>query len=389
MLGTFLNAAFGFVFWIIAARLYPKGDLGMGVAIVSAMTLIGTFSLLGLDQSIIRFFPKGKEKEKFMTSVTIVILSTISLAILFLLNIDLLAPVMIILKNQAIIFILLVLIYSIFILFTSSSIAQRKGNYYFLQYLLSGSRIFLLIPFAIFGALGILYSVGIGFLIGLIASSILFVRLKIIGKPKINLDYLKKSFKFSGTNYIVNSLATSPYQLLPILVLNVLGASETATYYIAFTISSLLFLIPSSFGLSLFVEGSHGESLKQNTLHSLIGIFSLLIPLVFILYFFGGFLLGIIGKSYVDAWDLLKIMALSSFFVSIYQLFISIKKVQKDLNSLIILSVINFSLIISLSYIFMLKFGIIGMGYAWFLSYFFSTIVVILIIRKERWIRLK
>ena len=47
--------------------------------------------------------------------------------------------------------------------------------------------------------------------------------------------------------------------ILPIMVLNVLGAEQAAYYYIAYAIAALLFMIPSAISMSLFVEGSHGE----------------------------------------------------------------------------------------------------------------------------------
>lgn len=386
MLTAFLNAAFGFIFWIIAAQLYPKEDLGISVAIVSAMSLISLLSLLGFDQSIIRFLPEGRKKEKVMTSISLVILSAAIISTIFLLNIDILSPQITIIKDNAISFIVLVILAPIFTLFTTALISLRRGGHYFLQYLLTGSRILLLFPFVIFGALGIFYSVGVGYLLSLILSTIVLMKLEIIGKPTVNMKYLKNSFKFSGVNYITGLLTSSPNLILPIFVLNILGASTTANYYIAFTIASLLFLIPSSFSISLFVEGSHGESLKKNTLHSLMAVFLLLIPIVLLLFFFGEFLLGLFGKSYVEGLDLLKIMALSSFFVCIYQIFFSIKKVQKDINVLILLSAINFVLILLLTYIFMIMFGLIGIGYAWLLSYFIISMIILILIKKENWI---
>lgn len=384
--GTYLNAAFGFFFWILAASLYSKEDFGISVAILSAMTLMSIFPLLGLDQSLIRFFPEGHEKEKLMTSITVVVTSTIIITTIFILNINLFSPNISIIQNIAIPFIAIVIFSAIFTLFSSALISRRNGKGYFIQYLLTGSRIILLAPFVVFGSFGILYSVGLGYLISLILPFLVFIKLGFIGKPTINTNYLKKSLGFSGTNYIITLATLTPYQLLPIIVLNVLGASNVANYYMAFTISSLLFLIPSAFSISLFVEGSQGESLKKNVLYSIIGIFVLLTPLIIILYFFGGLILGFIGKGYVEALDLLRIMIFSSYFMSIYQIFLSIKKVQKDVKSLLLISTLNFLFLIILSYIFMVNFGLNGIGYAYLLSYCLSSVMVIFLIKKENWV---
>jgi Na+-driven multidrug efflux pump len=78
-------------------------------------------------------------------------------------------------------------------------------------------------------------------------------------------------------------------------------------------------MIPGAFSTSLFVEGSHGEALKKNTLKSLLGTFSLLIPAVII-------------------------------------------------------------------YIFIIGFGILGVGYAWMVGYGLSSLIVVVMVWKEGWV---
>ena len=70
----------------------------------------------------------------------------------------------------------------------------------------------------------------------------------------------------------------APNLILPIMVLNVLGAEQAAYYYIAYAIAALLSMIPNAISTSLFVEGSHGEALKRTVVKSLAIIFSLLVP---------------------------------------------------------------------------------------------------------------
>ena len=59
---------------------------------------------------------------------------------------------------------------------------------------------------------------------------------------------------------------SAPNMLIPIMVLNVLGAESTANYYITYAIVSILFMIPYAFTTSLFVEGSHGGEMKKSVL---------------------------------------------------------------------------------------------------------------------------
>ena len=63
MLTSISTAAFGFIFWMIAAKIYSTEDMGVATAIISSMTLIVLFSKVGLDTSVIKFisqFDKNK-----------------------------------------------------------------------------------------------------------------------------------------------------------------------------------------------------------------------------------------------------------------------------------------------------------------------------------------
>jgi len=64
MLNTGVTAVFGFFFWIINARLYSAEQVGIGTTIISTMTLISSFSILGLGNGLIRYLPTSERKNK-------------------------------------------------------------------------------------------------------------------------------------------------------------------------------------------------------------------------------------------------------------------------------------------------------------------------------------
>ncbi|GAI92246.1 unnamed protein product, partial [marine sediment metagenome] len=53
MLSTGVMAVFGFFFWIINARLYSAEQVGIGTTLIPIMTLISSFSILGLGSGLI------------------------------------------------------------------------------------------------------------------------------------------------------------------------------------------------------------------------------------------------------------------------------------------------------------------------------------------------
>ena len=69
MLNSVAVAVTGFIFWAIAARLYPVEGLGFASATISAMTLLALLSSLGLDYGLVRFLPtSSKEATTIMNS---------------------------------------------------------------------------------------------------------------------------------------------------------------------------------------------------------------------------------------------------------------------------------------------------------------------------------
>ena len=132
----------------------------------------------------------------------------------------------------------------------------------------------------------------------------------------IDFGFLSEAFHFSAGNYLAGLFITGPNMILPIMVLNVLGAEQAGYYYIAFAIASLLFMIPYAISMSLFVEGSHGEALKRTVVKSLIVILSLLVPAAALLYVCGGGVLGVVGADYAAGGaGVLRVMVVASLFV--------------------------------------------------------------------------
>ncbi len=385
MLASVLSNAFGLLFWMIAARIYPKEDVGVATALISSLSLVILVSRFGLGQSLIRFFPERNKGKVFGTLVIITTLFAVLFGVIFIAGVEVWAPGLRPLKQYIFPYLIFLATNSVALLIGNAFIALRKAEYYFLQSLLMGSRIVFLIPLLFLGTLGIFSSLGLSFIITLIFS-LFFLVIKLGIKPAgMDRKFLKDTFRFSTGNHVATLLMQSPRYILPVMILNTLGPEETAYYYVVFAISSLLFIIPGALSTSLFVEGSHGEVLKKTVLKSFLAIFLLLTPAVVVLYFSGELLLGLLGKDYAaGGLNLLRLMVLSSFLVGICQIYSSVKRVQKDTKGLILLGALVFILLLGLSYVFMPRLGLSGVGYAWIISYGVSGVAVAVLVRRAR-----
>lgn len=385
MASSFVAAGFGFFFWMIAARLYSQAQVGVATALMSSMGLLILISRLGLDQSVIRFFPSRDKNRVLGTAIIVPTAVALGAGLIFIAAIDVISPELAVVRTVAPLYLIFLGAYSITWVLEGALNALRKSEYYFTLNLLYGSRILFLVPLVFLGAMGIFSAFGLSFVLGLALALVLLARCSVRPAPGIDRAFLREAWQFSAGAYVAGILMSAPNMVIPIMVLHVLGAESTANYYITYAIVSILFMIPYAFTTSLFVEGSHGGEMKKSVLRTLAGMFALLIPAIIGLSLFGEQILDLIGKDYVEGAALLQVLALSALFVSVCQTFISIAKVRSDIRSLIILSGFVSVALLGLGYTLMHRFGLIGMGYAWFGTYAAGTLLVGLILKRKGW----
>ncbi|PWB50029.1 MAG: hypothetical protein C3F06_13065 [Candidatus Methanoperedenaceae archaeon] len=387
MLSRIFDVACGFVFWIIAAKFYSVEDVGVATALISSLGLVILFSRFGFDKSLIRFFNVNDKNRVLNTCLAITTVSSLIVGITYLIGIDFFASGLSFIQSPvyAVMFLLSVIMNSIVSITGNALTAMRKVDNFFFQYVIQSIRIPLLIPFVFLGSFGIFGSVGLAYLLCTLFT-ILLLRKNIRFDFKVDKKFIKESFSFSSGNYISSVLQTVPTMIMPILILNLLGEAQAAKYYIAFAIGNLVLIVPESLSTSLFVEGSHGESLRKSVIKAALAIYAFLIPAVVLIYFFGDLLLGLVGKDYAEAFELLRLLSLSSFFVAIYSLFLPVQNIRMRVESIVKLNLLRFLLLVGLSYIFILRFGIVGIGYAWMITYAVLGVGIVGLVRRMGWV---
>jgi O-antigen/teichoic acid export membrane protein len=384
MLATWITFGIGFLFWVVAARLYSEKDVGIATVLTSSITLIVALSRMGLDSSQIRFFPDYDKGKIFNTSVIISTVFSLLIGTFFVLNINVFSPQLIFLKlNNFILFSLYLAANSILTVILNTFTAMRKTEFISLCGIITGSRLLLLFPLVSFEAMGVFGAFGISFILTILLSIFILIKFDIRPAFEIDIKFLKESFHFSLGNYASALLANSPTWILPIIVFNILGSKEAAYYYIAYSIASILIVIPSAISMQLFVECSHGRSLRKVVSTSMIMTFSVLIPCAAVMTICSGWLLTAVGKDYIVGLETLRFMILSVFFMAIVYICQSIARVQKKNNVLVFIGGATFVSIIISSYYFIPKFGLVGAGYALLVGYGLVAFISILIMKKD------
>jgi O-antigen/teichoic acid export membrane protein len=118
--------------------------------------------------------------------------------------------------------------------------------------------------------------------------------------------------------------------------------------------------------------------LKENAIKSLKFIFIILIPSIIIIFLFGRYILLLFNKEFSDqSFELLKIFAISSIFSAITSIYLAIKRVQKDVKIINYINFFSSSFLIVCGYIFLIKFGLLGIGYTWLILNVSMCIVIL------------
>ena len=392
MLSTGVMAVFGFFFWIINARLYSAEQVGIGTTLISVMTLISSFSILGLGNGLIRYLPTSERKnKKINTSFTLVILMSILISVICLIFLKTFSPKLLFIREN-IIFSLLFILFAVFTSLNAISenvfIAYRSSKFILLKNTVSSITKLILPAFLVtLGAYGILMSTGIAIAVAFLFSlMILILRFNYLPKPIIDRSVVKKMTKFSLGNYIAGLIAILPVTVLPILITNLIGAEFSAYFYMDMMIVSLLYIIPTATSQSLFAEGSYSETELKVQLKKALKIISIIIiPAIIITSLLGNYILLAFGKKYSnEGFILLRLLSISGIFFSINAIGFAILNIKHKIKLMILLDLLIATVILTLSVI-LLKmnlFGVVGVGISWIVGQGIISVIYLLFIKK-------
>ena len=317
-------SALGFAFWVIAANIFPKSQVGIATVVITAAGFVTSLGLLGLDQGIVRFLASADDSsEQLDSSLTLALFATFIVGVIYIILAPTLSPHLAFLRHNLI-------DSSIFILLTATlvtnSIVQatfiskrRTGNVLLGNSVYSIAKIVLLPLMVGLGSFGIVSVGWFGMLMSLAVTTIILHRnFAWTPRPRVVLRALRTTRSYSSTMYgasIENGLVQAA---IPLVVLNRLGAARAADYYIVLSVFAVLGMIASATGQSLLAEGAHSlETLHANVKKAGVHITLTLAPLVIFFLVGGRYVLEVFGRSYADqGTQFLRILALSAPFVA-------------------------------------------------------------------------
>ena len=377
MIANSASSLLGFVFWIIAARFYSTEDVGFASAVIAAVGFVALFAHLGIGMGLVRFLSHSGENANSMlnTAFTIGVLSSIAVAVIFVAGLGLWSPSLLFLRQDPaylVAFIIFAIAYQLSYLMDEAFIAERRAGFVAARNIIF-SLLKIPLPIllaALLHSFGIFASWGISLCAALLLCFLFFLPRAQPGYrplPTINREVVSVMSRFSFANYLSVLFWSAPTMVMPIMVVNLLGAVPNAYFYIAWIIGTIPNLVSGAVSSSLFAEGSHEEEeLGLHTWRSLKMVLVILVPTVILILAIADKLLLLFGGAYAEnATTLLRILAISALPFAINITYLSIKRVEKKLKALVGLTTFTAAVTLVLTYLLLPWIGINGAGIAW------------------------
>lgn len=371
------TSALGFVFWLAAARFYSTEIIGLAGAILTMVSFIAGLADLGLGYGIIRFLPNAGDRANRMmnTGFSIQLLASLVMGIVFLVGIAFWSPAMLVIQSSFIYligFILLVLMNTAMSQMRSVFIASSSSRFVMITDVLN--RCVAIPSLLMFAFLSGFYSVlgaqSVGLIVTLIfCVAIILPKLKVGFHPRLEIDkgIVKEIMPFSLGNYLGQMVGSIQFWLLPTIVLNLLGAEQTAYFYIGFSLSNAVWMIPASIATSAFSEGSRYEDKLRAHIRNGIKLAIILdVIAVLIVFTLGDRILWLFGKQYAaEGIAIFKIFSLAVFPVTLEVFIVAWARVKKNIKFLITFHAILAVVIIGLIYVMAPLWKLTGIGVAY------------------------
>ena len=345
MVGTaVVTSGLGAAFWLVATHYFSPDTVGISSAAISAMTLIGFMSTVGLGTLLMGELPRLQTGHRSVINAALLTTGSIGggLGIAFALiaplassNFDPLSQT----PLAALVFALGVALTAATFVLDQALIGLLRGGLQLNRNVVfSVVKLAALIPVAaaisdagpvwIYGTWTAGIAVSLLVLVG-------FFRNRAGGSMRPNFEPLKGMRLHAATHHAVNVALRTPELVLPIIVVTFLSASANASFYIAYMVTSFMFFVPLSLSTVLYAVGS-GESKRLADRFRLTVYVSLGFGVVsnLVLLVIGTPLLEIFGSSYASqASSTLHVLALDIFPSTFLSHYVALRRIQRRLGS--------------------------------------------------------
>jgi O-antigen/teichoic acid export membrane protein len=381
VINTAITSGLGMLYWLLAARLFQPEDVGRNAAVISSLVFLSGLAQLNLRPVLSRFVPVAGARTMSLTAgaygsalVTAAVASAVFLAGSSVWASEGSIPAIGADPVLALAFVGGAMLWTVFALQDGVLIGLRRTVLLTVENTFFGvAKIVLLVVIALVAAeltYGIVASWFVPMLIGVAWISILLVRRLIPAHVAAPIETGPpigpgRIARFAAVDYLGSLFALSYTALLPVLVIDRIGAEAGGHFYIVWVIVTSLQLVAPQLVASLTVETAADPfAFHVQGRRLLIGMLRILVPAVTAIVVFAPIILGVFGDTYRQESDLLRLLALGILPFSINALFIGVARITVHPGRIVAMQAGLAALILGLTLLLLEPLGLEGVGLA-------------------------
>lgn len=378
------NAVGGFAFWLIAARLDSTDEVGRAAALFTSVLFVNYATNMGLPVAVARYTPDDSPSSARLFNWAILYTGASSVVgtVLFLVFLpDSVADTLWAWGRPAgaVLFTALVFGMSCAVLVEVRLMALRRWGWVFARVALVALVRFALVLFHPVDDDAVwlfLVVAGIPALSGFAGVVILGAR----GRPRHPLRPVPASWRpglrYSSVNYLGVLAVQASTFALPLIVLVQVSPSENAAFYVAFSITSVLFLVPHTLGQVLLVEGGKGGA---DLSHQVRLALALAVGFMVVVALLGrvasGLVTVIYGENYAAAARILPTLVAAGLGWAVTSICLTKARVQENVHAIVTISMTLAVAILVPAVVLTADRGIDGAAEAWLIGNGIAAVV--------------
>lgn len=390
---TAINALLGFVYWVLAARLYPAEIVGEAAGAISAMMFVTSIGWLGLQFVLIRFVPVAGDRTALLIVSTYgaAAVAGLTAATVFLIGFAEPAGLAFVAAGPATVLAFLAgsAAWIVFSLQDPALIGLRRSSWVPVENAAFGVlKAVVLVAaaatgsaWAIFGSWTAAAAIFAG-----IVNLLMFRRLvpHAPHPPPGALPTRRGIMRFAAGQHAVAVVAAVPDTLVPLLVLGFLGAEENAHYYAAWAIGFSLRLLAVNIADALLSEAARAEHDLPRLLHSAARLTAgVLVPLTLAAIAGAALITPVFGAGYEDSTGLLRIFAISLLPFGLVTGILTFERVRQRNALALAVVAVSTATTIAADVVLIPQLGISGAGWGWLIGQTFAALTGVVLLMRQ------
>jgi O-antigen/teichoic acid export membrane protein len=394
-LSSLLTSLFGALYWTLAAHWYSAEDLGRNSAAVSAMMFLGGVGQLNLSNAMVRFMPSAGPRTGQLAGRAYIVAATVTLLFtaVFVALVPQLSPGLGFLHTWGLgtWFVLATAGYAIFNLQDGALTGLRRADWVALENgLFAAEKIGFLAAFAALGtASGILASwmVGLAFSLAL-TNTFIFTRAiprHERAAPEPAADTSRPTLGYVCADCVGAMCWLAAVNLPPVIILNQLGAADSAYFALAWLVPFALYAFSTNMGYSLIVESARDVTRLDEYRRVLRHAGRVLVLSVIVVLALAPWALRLFGTGYARHGTVaLWLLALSALPNLLNTTVVALARTRRRMHIVVAVLAALAILVLGLTELLLPVFGITGAGAAWLIGQ--SVVAAVLLWRRAWWL---